>query len=368
MHGTAGAVLSIDLAAIQANFRQLEARTGIGRCAGVVKADAYGLGAAIVAPALVAAGCPALFVAFVEEGLAVRSAVPDKPIYLLHGLPPQGVEVCISAQLTPVLYSLEQIKRWQQAAYQYQRPLPAILQIDTGMSRLGLTAMEMTCLRNEPSRLQGIDVRYLMTHFACSEQMDHPQNAHQLTIFQHYQAQFPAIPTSLANSSALFLPAHYHGDLARPGMALYGLNPTPNAQNPMQTVVRLWGRVLQIRDVPVQTTVGYGATFTTKQPSRLATIAVGYADGYLRHLSNRGTVAVAGQNVPVVGVVSMDMIIIDISNTPPDILAEDDFVELIGEHIEADALAKQAGTIGYELFTHLGARYQRVYSPSSEIH
>jgi alanine racemase len=355
------AVLTVDLGAIAANWAALAARHPGGAVAGVVKADAYGLGAAPVARALLAAGCRHFFVAHLAEGVAVRAALgPGPMVAVLNGFPP-GADA--GAGLLPVLNSLADAAAWTAAARAAGRALPAILHIDTGMARLGLEAREVARLAAEPALLAGLDLRFVMTHLACADEPEHPLNAMQLARFEAACARLPPAvreaPRSLANSSGLFLGPRFASDLARPGCALYGVNPTPGVPNPMRQVASLVAPVLQLREVAAGESVGYGATWVAARPSRIATVAAGYADGYLRALSGRAAGSFAGQAVPLVGRVSMDLTTFDVTEALG--IAPGDMIELIGPDNTPDDVAARAGTIGYEILTALGARYRREY-------
>jgi alanine racemase len=359
----AGAILTIDLGAIADNYRFLRQRLGAASCAGVVKADAYGLGAAQVSPALWEAGCRTFFVATLDEGVALRAALPAAEIHVLGGDVATTAADHAARDLRPVLNSLAEIAAWRAEAGRQGRALPATIHLDTGMSRLGMPPAELELLVAEPERLAGIEVTLVMSHLACSDEPAHPQNALQLAAFRRAVTRFrPAgARASFANSSGVFLGRDYHFDLARPGAALYGLRPQAGVPNPLRPVVRLQGKILQLRDVDTGTPVGYGATHRFARPARLATVGIGYADGYLRSLSNRGSAIVDGRRVPVVGRVSMDLITLDVSDVPAQALRPGDLVDLIGPDNPADDLADQAGTIGYEILTSLGRRYVRRY-------
>jgi alanine racemase len=355
----AGAVLEIDLGAVRANWRNLAGRTR-GACAAVVKADAYGLGAAPVAAALHHEGARQFFVAHLDEALALRPALPaGTEIFVLNGLPP-GAEVdCAAAGAIPVLNSAGQIDAWAAVGRGQGRALPAAVQVDSGMSRMGLPAAELDAIADDPRRLEGIALRLVMSHLACAERQDDPMNRDQLARFTAARRRLPAAPASLANSSGIFLGPDFHFDLVRPGAALYGIAPVAGAANPMAPVVRLRGRIVQLRDIPAGARVGYGASWTAPRPSRIATVSVGYADGYLRSLSHRASAQVGGRSVPLVGIVSMDSITLDVTEAPEAV--EGGFVELIGAGNPVDAVAAAAGTIGYEILTSLGQRYARTY-------
>ena len=243
-------------------------------------------------------------------------------------------------------------------------PVSAALHVDTGMSRLGLPAEEVAELSQDPGRLEGLDLRCIMSHPACADTPEHPLNARQLGAFRRVLAALPKSSASFANSSGIFLGREYWGDLVRPGAALYGVSPVPGQQNPMRGVVRLEGRILQVREIDKGSTVGYGATHRATGRARIATVGVGYADGFLRSLSNRGSGYIGNQPVPLVGRVSMDLITFDVSGIPEPLAQPGAMIELIGPHRPVDALAAEAGTIGYEVLTALGARYARIYMPA----
>lgn len=359
----AGAILTIDLEAIAENWTRLRMRLGGAACAGVVKADAYGLGAAQVAPRLAAEGCREFFVAHLDEAASLRPHLPDEArIHVLNGLAPGSEADCARIGAVPVLNSRAQIDAWRSLAARLGRRLPAAIQVDSGMARLGLSPREVDELANDPAALDGIAVTLVMSHLACADETGNPTNAAQRASFEAARSRLPSAPASLANSSGIFLGADFHFDLARPGASLYGVNPVPHAPNPMRSVVRLQGRVIQIREVPQGQGVGYGLTWVAPGPARLATVSVGYADGYLRSLSGRGSAWFGGTRLPIVGRVSMDTITIDIGALPEGALGAGALVDLIDEEHGIDAVATAAGTIGYEILTSLGNRYARVYS------
>ena len=357
-----GALLSIDLGAICDNWRALKAQVGAADCAAVVKADAYGLGAAQVAPALAAAGCRHFFVAHLAEALALRPLLPDSAtLFVLHGVPPGAEAECDVPGIVPVLNSRQQIDAWRALAARQGRRLPAIVQVDSGMSRLGLSDAELDRLSGEADGFAGIDVRYVMSHLACAEEQRHPANAFQHARFQAARRLLPAAPASFANSSGIFLGPDYHFDLVRPGAALYGVAPVAGAANPMRPVVRLQGKVVQVRHIAAGTSVGYGGAWRAPKASRIATVSVGYADGWLRSQSNQGLAWFEGVELPLVGKVSMDTLTLDVSALPEAALQPGTLVDLINAQHGVDAVAARAGTIGYEILTSLGRRYERRY-------
>jgi alanine racemase len=358
----AGAWLSVDLVALRDNYRRLRQRLDGAVCAAVVKADAYGLGAARVAPALAGEGCRQFFVAHLDEALALRPLLAEScEIFVLNGLPPGAEAEAGAAGVVPVLNSLAQLDAWAALARRQERTLPAVIQVDSGMSRLGLSPAELARLGEAPQRLAGLDLRLVMSHLACADEPAHPANAAQRASFEASRRLLPAAPASLANSSGIFLGPDYHFDLARPGVALYGGNPLPGAANPMRPVVRLEAKVIQVRELPAGAAVGYGYSYRAAAPMRVATISVGYADGWLRSLSNAGQAYFGEVALPLVGRVSMDSVTLDVSALPDAALPPGAVVELLGERQSVDAAAAAAGTIGYEILTSLGHRYHRRY-------
>ena len=356
----AGAVLTIDLGAVVHNYETLRDRLVGAGCAGVVKTDAYGLGMAEVAPALARAGCDAFFVATLDEGLALRALLADPAIAVFNGMLAGSEEVFAEHRLLPVLNDLGQVERWAGLATRHGL-LDAIIHLDTGMCRLGLPPSEAERLAAEPERLAGLNLTLVMSHLACAEERGHPMNREQRATFDRLRAALPAAPASLANSSGVFLGPEFHYDLARPGVAVYGVNPTPDAPNPMAEVVRLQSKIIQVRDVDTPQTVGYGAAHRVARPGRIATVPVGYADGYRRSLSGRAFAAIDGVRIPVVGRISMDLVTLDVSSLRPDQTVPGVTVDLIGGACPIDEIATLGDTISHEILTCLGQRYRRRY-------
>lgn len=359
-----GAVLEIDLDAIAGNWDALSRLHPSGPVAAVLKADAYGLGAVPVARRLFAAGCRHVFTAHLDEAQAIRPALPHPlppgaMLAVLNGLWLGDAPAYAEADIAPVLGSLAEIEDWAAHARTLGRPLPALLHIDTGMNRLGLPPEEVDVLAAEPSRLDGVRLLYIMTHLVSAEMPGDPINAAQRDRFARACARLPAAPRSLANSSGCFLGADFGSDLARPGAALFGVNPTPGQPNPMRAAVRLRARILQVRDVPPGGRVGYNGVWTAQRPSRIATVSVGYADGYPRILTNRAAACFDEQAVPLVGRVSMDLSTFDITDAPGAVTGS--WLDLIGPGMPVDEVARRAGTNGYEILTQLGPRYRRAY-------
>jgi alanine racemase len=358
----AGAVLTVDLDAIAANYRLLVARAAGAVVAGVMKADAYGLGMDRVAPALVRAGCRVFFTAHLDEGVRLRGIVPaDCTIHVLHGPPPGTAADFVAHRLIPVLNDPGQVREWRALCTRLGRRLAAAVQVDSGMSRMGLAPADLAALGDPHDWLAPFDPVLLMSHLACADVADHPMNARQRARFDAIRATFPAMRASLANSSAVFLGADFHYDLVRPGAALYGINPQPANANPLRQAVSLDARIVQVRTIAAGDVVGYGARYVADGPRRIATIGVGYADGWLRALSGRGHAYVDGVRVPIAGTVSMDSITLDVTGIPDARLAPGMTVELLGPNQHVDAVAAEAGTIGYEVLTRLGSRFERTY-------
>jgi len=358
----AHAVLTVDLGAIVANWRLLQAKHASAATGAVVKANGYGLGAVPVAAALAAAGCRHFFVATPDEALALRSTIPDATLVVLGGLFAGSEQDFAEHGIIPALGSLAEIDAWSTLARQCNKALPAFIHFDTGMSRLGLDARECAVLAQDHDRLAGIDVQYVMSHLVSAEIPDDPLNAIQRDRFVAGRARLPLALASLVNSSGMFLGGAYGFDLARPGSALYGINPTPVGKNPMRAVVTLTARVLAVRDIPAGATVGYSATWTAQNPRRIATVGVGYADGWHRLHSNTGVAYFDGHPVPLVGRVSMDLTTFDVTDQPA--VQPGSWLELLGPHRLVDDAARVPGAFSYEVLTALGPRYHRVYSPA----
>ena len=363
----ARAVLRIDLDALRANWARLNAETGSAECAGVIKADAYGLGLEEIARALTREGCRTFFVATLDEGRRAREVQPGAVIYVLDGLMPHAEEYYSGFNLRPVLSSLEEVAEWAAYCKRIGQRLPAAIHIDTGINRLGMPATEVEQLASAPSRLDGFELVLVLSHLACADDPASPKNPEQRRRFDALRAKLPPTKASLANSGGVFLGPEYHYDLVRPGIALYGGRALEGRPNPMLPVVKLSARILQVRDVAHGETVGYGAIWMVDEPARIATIACGYADGFLRALSgptgHPGPVGYIGEYpVPVVGRVSMDLLTVDVSGVPETLAHRGGWVEVIGDRVSVDDLTDKAGTIGYELLSRLSRRVHRIYA------
>lgn len=357
----AGGILTVDLAALRHNYKTIAEHITPTRTAAVVKADAYGLGAHRVAPAFYDAGCRDFFVAHLGEAIALKPALPsDATLYILNGLQPGTESVCAQEDIVPVLNSLEQVENWARLAEAQGMKLPALLQIDTGMSRLGLSAKELDELTNNLGLLDHIDLRFIISHLASGDEPENVANGAQLAAMRTVLERLPKLPVAFANSGGAFLDKSYHFDLARPGVALYGVGPA-TLEHRIKPVLTLSARVIQVRDVDKGAAIGYGGTYIAQGPMRIATIAVGYADGWFRSLGNKGSAFYGDTRLPIVGRVSMDSITLDVTALPENTLRLGSLVELIGPHQRLEDVARDCDTIPYEILTALGNRYARAY-------
>ena len=358
-------LLTIDLDAIAANWRKLEKASVPAECSAAVKADAYGCGIDRVVPALAEAGCKTFFVATIDEARAARASAPDAAIYVLNGLSPNAGDALAAVKAQPMIGDLNELAEWDMFCRRTGWTGGAGIHVDTGMSRLGLSIAEAQSLAPRlNSGHHGFTLA--ISHLACAEQVQNPMNARQVGAFREVSHLFSGVTSSLANSSGIYLGPSFLFDMVRPGAAIYGVNPTPEAANPMLPVIELKARIIQTRDVPRGDTVGYGATWTARRPTRLAIIAAGYADGYFRAAgSNDGTrgadVVIAGQRCPIAGRISMDLIAADITDLPANAARRGHMATLIGEGVTIDELGRHFGTIAYEVLTSLGRRYKRAY-------
>jgi alanine racemase len=361
----AGGILTVDLDAIEANWRALSRRATPSECAAVIKADGYGCGIEQVARKLFRAGCKTFFVADLTEAAHARNAAPEAAIYVLSGLMPRTVAAFAELRARPVIGSLVELAEWDAFCAANQWHGGAALHVDTGMNRLGISANEAAALAPR-IRSENHGITLLMSHLACSELPEHPLNDRQIKLFREVRGLYRGIASSLANSSGIFLGSAAHCDMVRPGVALYGVNPTPGKSNPMRPVIELQARILQVRSVPRGETVGYDAQWTAKRATRVAVVAVGYADGFMRAAGSSdetpgASAIVAGTRCPIAGRISMDLMAIDITDLPDNAARRGELVTLIGHEISVDDVASAAGTIGYEVLTSLGRRYHRVY-------
>ncbi len=362
-----GAWLTIDLDAIAANYGLLKQAARGARTAGVIKADGYGLGAVAVARRLARESCDLFFVAHLSEALTLRRdggpLLERAEIAVLNGVPPGSERLAIGQRIIPVLSAPEAVVAWADVTGgPGGSQAPAFVQIETGMNRLGLTADDVSAVRG---RIESLALAGIMSHLACADDPDHPLNARQIARFRDLASGLPPAPWSLANTAAALSQPDTLFDLVRPGIGLYGANPFSKRPNPLMPVVELHARILQTRRIDKGQTVGYGATYEATGPGRLATLSVGYADGFLRAGGGRGMAYVPTSKgpvaAPVVGRISMDLVSVDVTAAPEEATRVGDTVMLIGGPADVDTVGRAAGTLGYEILTSLGQRYARTY-------
>ena len=368
-HKISNSFLEINIDSIIHNYQLINNKVGNTECAAVLKADAYGMGASVIAKALDKAGCSTFFVATIDEGIELRACFSknENQIAVLSGLLEGSEDIFYSNKLTPVLNDTEQIKKW--AIYNKQKKIsaPSILHIDTGMNRLGLTINELYDIIKNPTELKELHVEWIMSHLACGDQPRDIMNEKQLSVFLNAKKEFPNVKASLANSAGVFLGQSYHLDMVRPGIALYGSGSGSIPSKPLKQVIKLYSRILQIRTLSTGASVGYGASYRVSEATRVATVGLGYADGYLRSLSNCSWVFFNGLRLPVIGRISMDYITIDITQIASEKIKTGDFIEIIGDKFTLDDLATVANTVPHELLTRLGTRHHRIYSNTNNI-
>lgn len=381
MHGSglephlAGGRLTIDLSALVENYQLLTAHSAPAKAAAVVKADAYGLGIGPVCHALWEAGCRRFFVALPHEGVAARKALPDAEIFVLNGLfGSEAAAAYRASKLIPVLNSQSDLSTWEAHGWDDERPRPCALHVDTGMNRLGLTHSRAQSLADENALTGALTPILVMSHLACADVPDHPMNRKQLEVFGTVRALFPGAQASLCNSAGIFLGGAFLCDVTRPGIALYGGAAT-SGHNPMRPVVTAEARIAQVRYAHADETVSYGATPLSRD-TIIAVASTGYADGYQRSASGASVPLretgrpgahgfLRGHKVPVLGRITMDLTLFDVTELGPDAVALGDHVELFGPNMSIDAVAEAAGTVAYELLTSLGRRYHREYVENS---
>lgn len=371
----AGGLVMVDLRALRSNYRALSKVVGRARVAGVVKADAYGLGIAQVVPALAAEGCDTFFVATADEGMAARRAAADARIFVLNGLfSAEAAALFASHRLTPVLSGALDIALWERHCATHGSDRACAIQVDTGLNRLGLTVQQARAFAADNALTRAVEPVLVMSHLACGDERDHPLNRRQLEAFNAVRAAFPGVSASLANSSGLLLGREYHCDIVRPGIAVYGGAPSTGVT--MKTVVTAEARVLQVRRAPVGEAVSYGATQLLERDTLVAVAAVGYADGLPRSASGSGVPlrgvlpggfgSIGGRRVPILGRITMDLTMFDVTDLGPDAVSAGDFIQLFGTNLPIDEAARSAGTIAYELLTGLSRRYTRFHVGGEE--
>jgi alanine racemase len=368
--GLASGRITIDLRALQANYRALARVAQPARTAGVVKADAYGLGIAEVGPALAAAGCDTFFVALPEEGLALRTVAPRARIFVLGGLfGAQSADAMLDAGLIPVLNGASDLAIWESRSALRERSRACAIAVDTGMNRLGMTPAQALAFAEDNALTRAVEPVLVMSHLACADMRDHPANRNQLDALGAVLEAFPGVEASLSNSAGLLLGRDFHLDLTRPGIAVYGGSPSGGVT--MRTVVTAEARVLQVRQARAGETVSYGATEVLQRDTLIAVTGAGYADGLpraasgagvpLREIFPGGCGVLHGRRVPILGRVTMDLTMFDVTDLGPDGVAVGDMIQLFGPDLPIDEAAAAAGMVAYELLTGLGRRFERVY-------
>ena len=362
----ATAALVVRLGAIRRNYGELRTLAKGAETAAVVKANAYGLGVEQCAPALAKEGCRTFFVATPAEAEALRALSADATIYVLNGLLSESAAFYNGLRVRPVLGSLEEVTEWAAYCPDRGRKLPAAIHLDTGMARLGLKAHEALQLAQDRGAFASFEPSLVMTHLVCGDDVESAMNDRQRTQFAELSALFPGVLRSLANSAGILLGPQFHFDVTRPGISLYGGNAQFNAENSIEPVVWLFGRIAQVHWAEAGQTVGYGAMHTLKRRTRIATVCIGYADGYFRAFSasdaRDGSPGYIGEHrLPLLGRVSMDLITYDATDVPDSLLHRGGWVEVLGSRVTVDDLASFGGTIGYEVLTSLSHRYHRIY-------
>lgn len=360
-----GGVLTIDIGAVQSNYRALWARVTPAECAAVVKADAYGCGLEPVVRALNRSNCKTYFVAHLAEGRQVRALAPEAAIYALNGMVPGAAAGFADANVRPVIGSMHELAEWDAFCSTNGWRGGAALHFDTGMNRLGIPADEAAALAQR-TKMPDHGITLVMSHFACADTPSHALNNRQIQLFREIRSTFRGIPASLANSAGIYLGHSTHCDMVRPGYALYGGNPTPGNPNPMLPVVGLRARILQVRSLARGDTVGYGATWSAPRAARIAIVSAGYGDGYQRaaggpDAKSAAEVVIADTRCRIAGRVSMDLLAVDVTGLPENAARRGEWATLVGGSVDIDALAAQCGTIGYELMCGFGRRYARVW-------
>ena len=373
--GLAGGRLTIDMSALGDNYRLMQTRSGPAKAAAVVKADAYGIGVDLAVRTLSAAGCDTYFVAQADEGITVRKLAPNARIFVIYGAPKGSEEALIEHRLVPLLCSPEQIERWGKLIRAKGTPLPYGIHVDTGMNRTGLTMDEARLIGIHADVLKASGLCHVMTHPACADDPDHPMNREQRASFQQVREIFSGVEAAYANSAAILTTGASGGDITRPGIALYGGEAVNGNANPMHPVVTAETRIIQIRHAKAGETVSYGATETLSHDSKIAVCATGYADGVHRASGNgvalrksglaKAAGFLCGHRVPVLGRVTMDFTMFDVTEVPDSVLDTAEWIELFGKNIALDDAARAAGTIGYELLTSLGRRYCKEIVPNA---
>lgn len=354
-------VLEVDTRAIVYNYKTLNQLLPQSTCAAVLKADAYGFGMKAIAPVLHKEGCQHFFVAHIEEGIALRSYLKEPTIYVLSGLLPQTESCFTEHTLIPIMNDFAMLTAWAREAQRLNKKLPCALHVDTGMRRNGFDGTDWEKLMVAPEVLKCLDVQFVMSHLVSSHAPHDPLNSQQKTIFDQRRHHLPPIKASLADTGGLYLGSAFHYDLIRTGKGLFGLYSPPPDHSPLHPCMRFLGRILQIREAQAGETVGYGATHKLERKSQLATIGIGFADGYDLRLSNTGYVTFGAFKAPIVGRISMDYTVVDVTDVPEVLCHVGGWAELVNSALTLDAMATSIGTHSRVLSTGFSARVMRVY-------
>ena len=359
--------LRVDLGALRENYRALAARGSAAECAGVVKADAYGLGLEPVARSLARAGTRTFFTAFTGEGVRLRSLFPEAAIYVLSPYLESDAAALLRENLVPCLYDREAVGAWSALGAARGAPVPAAIHLETGINRLGMCESEARAVSREWKPGGWLDLRLVMSHLASGDDPRAAMNRIQLERFRALRSLFPEVPASLANSAAIMLGPEYHFELLRPGISLFGHDPHYRVSAPrVRPVVTFEARLAQVKVLHAGETVGYGETFTCPRDMRVGVLLAGYADGLPRHLSSEEgeaplCLALGRHRVPLLGRVSMDMTVVDLSAVPEAEAPPGAMVEVFGSRVSIESVAERAGTIPNEILTGIGARVPREY-------
>ena len=356
-------LLEIDLKALSKNYKNINNKLDKNvHCAATVKANAYGIGDKPVIKNLIKDGCKIFFVAHFSEAARLRNYSKSIKIFCYHGINHKNFKEFMKFNIIPVTNTLQQVLMIDSLNKQKKFNKKIAIHFDTGMSRLGLDKKETKWLIDNKSKISNIKIELIMSHLACADQPKNPMNEKQLQKFNLIRKEFKKSKASLANSAGIFLNKKYHFDLVRPGIALYGGNPFINKDIKLHNVIKLKAKVIQIRQIQKNDTVGYGATFKAKKDMLIGTIAIGYADGINRKFSNNMYVSLNNINLKVLGRISMDLITIDMSHFPELLNSKKIiYVDVINKLNNINNISKNINTISYEILTSLGNRYKRKY-------
>ena len=362
---TATSAMVVNLPAIQHNYSLTQAYIKDGcQIAAVVKANCYGLGMSQVAQVLYAQGCRIFCVAFIEEGVKLRQVLPaeDVKIFVFCGVLSKTEDEFINARLIPVLVDRAQVTRWSSAAHLRNQALPAVFHVDTGMTRNGLSFQDIMRISQDPNLIDAFQLEMIISHLASSDEPENPQNEEQRQAFERCLKMLPKTAACLANSNGISLGEAYHYDYVRPGLGLYGYaNPYPEVDQ-LKPCLSVYARIIQVQEVHPGQSVGYNATYKCTTSKRLATLGIGYADGIMRELSNKGHVYLGGFVAPIIGRISMDFMMVDVTDIPESLSHVDAWVSLYPTAQNLREMAYLAGTNPYELLTGQGQRGHRIYS------